>query len=258
MKGFMGEFLGTFIMVFIGLATVVNAAVIEVYTGLFQVAALWGLGLTVAIMITRSMSGAHLNPAVTVAFASCQGFSWKLVPGYIIAQCLGAFLAAAVVYLLFNNAITSYEIGHQMTRGDAETVRSAMVFGEYYPNPAADHVSLGRIGMREAALAEGLGTGFLTFIIFSLIRIKDLPSWLIPLLIGMTLTVLISLLAPLSMAGFNPARDFMPRLFSSFVGWERLPFTHNGMGWLVVYIIAPMVGAQLGGIASLLTRVNKD
>jgi len=59
--------------------------------------------------------------------------------------------------------------------------------------------------------------------------------------------MLISLLGPLTMACFNPARDFGPRLFSSFAGWRLVPFTANGMGWLTVYIIAPVLGGLAGG-----------
>jgi glycerol uptake facilitator protein len=65
--------------------------------------------------------------------------------------------------------------------------------------------------------------------------------------IGLTVTILISLLGPLTMACLNPARDLGPRLFSSLAGWRSIPFTANGLGWLNVYIIAPIVGGLLGG-----------
>ena len=67
------------------------------------------------------------------------------------------------------------------------------------------------------------------------------------LAIGLTVTMLISLLGPLTMAGLNPARDLGPRLFSSVAGWGEVPFTANGIGWLTVYVIAPICGAWVGG-----------
>ena len=66
-------------------------------------------------------------------------------------------------------------------------------------------------------------------------------------MIGLTVTVLISLLAPLTQAAFNPARDFGPRLFSSLAGWKEIPFTTNGQGWWLVYLLGPIAGGLLGG-----------
>ena len=247
MKDFLGELIGSFIMVFVGLATVVNAALIGSFSGLLQVAVLWGLGLVIAITISGPMSGAHLNPAITLAFARVTDFSWKKVPRYIIAQCLGSLIAAILVYILYSEAIYSYESLLDIERGSFESVRSAMVFGEYYPNPAmVEDSPLSSISILSAFLAEAIGTGILAYVIFTIIKLQDLPKWLIPILIGVTLTILISLFAPLSMAGFNPARDFMPRLLSVFLGWGTVPFMANGIGWLVVYILAPIIGAQIG------------
>jgi glycerol uptake facilitator protein len=76
---------------------------------------------------------------------------------------------------------------------------------------------------------------------------KDRPQILTAATIGLTITMLISLFGPLTMACFNPARDLGPRLFSSVAGWGAVPFTANGLGWLTVYIIAPIIGGLLGG-----------
>ena len=67
------------------------------------------------------------------------------------------------------------------------------------------------------------------------------------LLLALTVTLLISLLGPLTMACFNPARDFAPRLFSSLAGWGAVPFQVNGAGWFTVYVCAPLLGGLLGG-----------
>jgi glycerol uptake facilitator protein len=100
-----------------------------------------------------------------------------------------------------------------------------------------------------AFFVEALGTGILALVILGSVdqRNRSRPQILAPVTIGMTITILISLFGPLTMAAFNPARDLAPRLFSSLAGWGSLPFSVNGTGWLSVYVLAPMVGAVAGG-----------
>src|SRR5262249_33761899 len=100
-----------------------------------------------------------------------------------------------------------------------------------------------------AFAAEVIGTAILLLVIFCATddRNATRPQILTAATIGLTVTILISLLGPLTMACFNPARDFGPRVFSSLAGWHSLPFTVNGIGWLTVYIVAPIVGGLLGG-----------
>lgn len=261
-REFCGELLGTFLLVFFGLATVAAAVTLGVHVGLFQVAALWGLALIVAITVSAESSGAHLNPAMTLAFASVAGFSWRKVPGYVLGQCVGAFLAAALVYALFRGAIVSFEDSHHLIRGEAGSELSAMMFGEYFPNPAMalEMKQLEHVGFMEGFLSEGLGTALLAFVVFSVVgqRRDGVPSWLIPIVIGLGLTVIIAIFAPFSMGGFNPARDLMPRIVASLAGWGTHPFKHNGHGWLTVYILAPIVGAQVGALAAQLLCKGKN
>src|SRR3954463_16171452 len=93
-----GEVLGTFILVFFGCGSVATAVLTGAQVGIFQVAIVWGIGIATAIYLTGSISGAHLNPAVTVAFAAWTEFPWLRVPRYIAAQFLGAFAASAVLF----------------------------------------------------------------------------------------------------------------------------------------------------------------
>jgi glycerol uptake facilitator protein len=263
-RWFSGELIGTFLLVFFGCGSVATAVALEAPVGLFQIAIVWGLGLSTAIFVTAKASGAHLNPAITLAFAFVRDFPKRRIPGYLFAQFLGAFAAAAMVYALFGGAITKFEQANGITRGEPGSEASAMIFGEYYPNPGGKPLTdMARqtVPQWRAALAEFFGTALLALAIFGFTaRENDRgPGQMTPLAIGFTLTTLICIFAPLTMAGFNPARDLAPRLFSSLAGWDSHPFQVNGIGWLTVYIVSPCIGAIVGAsIADALYRPTKE
>ena len=251
-KWFTGEFFGTFLLVFFGCGSVCAAVLTGAQAGIFQVAIVWGLGITTAIYLTAALSGAHLNPAVTVSMAVWSDFPKSKVIPYIVAQMAGAFVAAAVVYFVFSDALTVFERTNGIERGQPGSEASAMVFGEYYPSPGGRPFTMEtrkRMTTFRAFGTEVIGTAVLLVVIFCVTdeRNKARPQILTAATIGLTVTLLISLLGPLTMACFNPARDFAPRVFSSFAGWGRVPFEANGMGWLTVYIVAPTLGGLLGG-----------
>jgi glycerol uptake facilitator protein len=251
-KWAIGEFFGTFLLVFFGCGSVCTAVTTGAQVGVFQVAIVWGLGIATAIYLTGSLSSAHLNPAVTIASAVWSRFPKRLVLPYIVVQMIGAFAAAALLYSIFSGVITSYEAKHGITRGAAGSEASAMVFGEYFPNPRGKPLTEEkRLTMSAGAAfgAEVVGTAILVLVIFCATdeRNATRPQILTAATIGLTVTLLISLFGPLTMACLNPARDLAPRIFSSVAGWNKVPFQVNGLGWLTVYIIAPIVGGLLGG-----------
>ena len=249
---FIGEFVGTLLLVFFGCGSVCAALTTGAQVGVFQVAIVWGLGIATAIYLTGSLSGAHLNPAVTVSLAVWGDFQRSRVLPYIAVQMLGAFSAAVVIYLIFGDAIRSYENQHDILRGQPGSEATAMVFGEFFPSPGGRPLTEAHRELMShvrAFGAEVIGTAVLLLVIFCVSdqRNKTRPQILTAASIGLTVTLLISLLGPLTMACFNPARDFGPRLFSAIAGWKSVPFTANGLGWFTVYIIAPMIGGLLGG-----------
>jgi glycerol uptake facilitator protein len=248
-----GEFFGTFLLVFFGCGSVAAAVLTGAQVGIFQVAIVWGLGIATAIYLTGSLSGAHLNPAVSLALASAQGFPWRRVPGYVLMQFLGAFAASAVIYVSFAGPLRAFEASHAIFRGSPGSEASAMIFGEFFPNPGGrpfDARSAGLISPATAFLVEALGTGILALVILCTTHPRNAsrPGVLTAASIGLTITLLISLFGPLTMAGFNPARDLAPRLFSALAGWGPMVFRVNGSGWLTVYILAPIVGGQAGAL----------
>lgn len=247
-----GEFLGTGLLVFFGCGSVAAATLLGAQVGVFQVAIVWGLGIALAIHLAGSLSGAHLNPAVTLALASHGTFPWRRAPAYVVVQLLGAFAASALLYLIYGGALEAYEAKHAILRGAPGSEATAMIFGEYFPNPGGrplDAAARATLSPLRAFGIEVAGTAVLVFVVLGLTHPKNasrpgLPAT--PLLIGLTVTLLISLLGPLTMCCLNPARDLGPRLFSALVGWGSVPFTANGLGWLTVYVLAPLLGGQLG------------
>lgn len=237
---------------FFGCGTVAAAVLTGAQVGVFQIAIVWGLGVAIAIHLTSSLSGAHLNPAVTLAMAAWRKFPLKQIAPYIVLQMLGSFAAAAVVYVIFRDAFSAYEMAHGVARGSAGSEATAMVFGEFFPSPggrALTEEARGMMSHGAAFAAEVIGTSVLALVIFCCTdeRNEARPQLLTASLIGLTVTMLISILGPLTMACFNPARDLAPRVFSALAGWGSVPFETNGLGWLTVYVVAPIVGAQLGG-----------
>lgn len=239
-----GEFLGVFLLVFIGTSSVAAAVLFNAFSGLVQVAFIWGIGVILAIYATRHLSCAHLNPAVTVGMVLAGRMEPRLLPWYLASQLVGGIAAGCVVLLLFGSAISQYETANAIIRGAPESVRTAMMFGEYFPNPGMAPAWL-KISIAQAMCAEAIGTFLLVIFIFSLTEGCNVgrPSeGVSPVFIGGAVTVIISIVAPLTQAGLNPARDFGPRLVAYLAGWGTVAIPGPQGGFFSVYILAPMIG----------------
>lgn len=132
----MAECIGTFLIVQLGTGSVMSAIFTESLVGLFQIAAVWMIAVTIAISATASISGAHLNPAISLAFAlirPSKSFDWKKVLPYSLSQLLGAIVASGVNLALYASTIESFEKANQIVRASTATGSlSAMAFGEYF------------------------------------------------------------------------------------------------------------------------------
>jgi len=248
-----GEYVGTFILVFFGVGAVNAAVVTGAQAGLWQVAVVWAFGVSLGIYTAGSLSGAHINPAITAAFAIFDRFPWRNVIPYWMAQTAGAATASLVLYVMFSDAIIEFERLHGLLRGGPGSELSAMVFGEYFPNPAIFGTAEDAwrvVSMRTAFIAEVVGTAMLALLVFSLTSDRNPsrpPSAAAAVLIGVGVAAIISVVAPLTQAALNPARDFGPRLVSYFLGWEEIAIPGPRGGWFLVYIAGPVVGAIIGG-----------
>ena len=256
------EVIGTWLLVFAGTAVVAAAALTGAQVGLWQVAVGVALGVALAIYLTAAISGAHLNPAVSLAFAIFRPleFPRRLLVPYWISQLLGAALAGVSVLLLYGSFIRRFEVEQGISRGEPGSQLSAMMFGEYFPNPGlagTGEAAAVLVSPWAAAAVEAVGTGILVLVIFGLTdrRNTALPAkYLAPALIGLTVGLLISMLAPLTQGGWNPARDFGPRLVAFFAGWGEMAIPGPSGGFWA-YIVGPLMGGPVGaGVYHFLLR----
>lgn len=228
MKAILGECIGTFFLVFLGCGSVAYSIFIEPLS-LYTIAAVWGVAVCGGIFISAPYSKSHLNPAVSLAFVVDRSLDRKELPRYLLGQLTGALLAGLSLALLFGLD----KVGQGVT--------NAMYLGEYYPNPG--NANLNDLGLSTAFGLEMVGALLLMVGIYLVLRFSSPETkYLDPVLIGAVVSVLIIFIAPYTQCGINPARDFGPRLVSFLCGYDQA-FSYNGMGWLIVYILAPIAGA---------------
>jgi len=244
---FIGETLGTFVLVLFGCGSVAVSTLFGAHQGLMQIALAWGIGVTLAIYLTRHISCAHLNPAVSLAMVISTRMPLRKLSTYVLGQFMGAFLAGLTIYMFFAPSISNYENIHGIVRGTAESISTAKMFGEFYTSPG----SLAIVSMPLAAGAEAFGTFILLLLIFALTEgcnVGRPDNALAPLFIGLTVSSIICLIAPLTQAGLNPARDFGPRMVAWIFGWGKAAFPDQSGGFFLVYVLAPIIGGAAASI----------
>lgn len=244
------EFLGTALLIFFGVGCVAALKLAGASFGQWEISIIWGLGVAMAIYLTAAISGAHLNPAVTIALWLFACFDRSKVIPYILAQIAGAFCAAALVFGLYYNLFIDFEQTHQIARGSVESLNLAGIFSTY-PNP---HISV-----FQTFLVEMVITAILMCLILALTDDGNgIPRGpLAPLLIGILIAVIGGSMGPLTGFALNPARDFGPKLFAYFAGWGEIAFTGGrDIPYFLVPILGPIVGALVGafGYRALIGR----
>ncbi|HEY5822639.1 MAG TPA: MIP/aquaporin family protein [Propionibacteriaceae bacterium] len=233
----LAEFFGTAILILFGVGVVAQVVTQgENDFGDHNAIALgWGLGVTLGIYVAARLSGAHLNPAVSIALALFRGFEWAKVAPYAIAQFLGAFVAALLVRWNYSEAIAAIDPGH--------TIATQGIFSTLPGNGALPITTM------EAFRDQVIGTAILVFVIFAITDLKNTSpaANLAPLIIGLLVVGLG--IAWGSVAGYaiNPARDFGPRVAEFITGYGGAMRDQNGSLYFWVPIVAPVVGAVIGG-----------
>ncbi|KAB0548585.1 aquaporin [Pseudomonas argentinensis] len=236
----MAEFLGTALLIFFGTGCVAALKVAGASFGLWEISIIWGVGVSMAIYLTAGVSGAHLNPAVSIALCLFAGFEKRKLPFYILAQVAGAFCAALLVYSLYSGLFLEFEQTNQMIRGSEASLELAAIFSTF-PNPV--------LSTGQAFMVEVVITAVLMGVIMALTDDNNgLPRGpMAPLLIGLLIAVIGSSMGPLTGFAMNPARDFGPKLMTFIMGWGEISLTGGrDIPYFLVPIFAPILGACLG------------
>jgi glycerol uptake facilitator len=232
----LAEFLGTMVLILFGNGVVAMVVLFghgvpgEIVNGGFtNITLAWGLAVTMGVYVAGKISGAHLNPAVTIAVAAFRGFPWSKVIPYSIAQIAGAFVAAAVVFWNYHPAFL---------RADPQLDHTAGVFTTF---PAFPEI------LSAGLLDQIIGTALLLMMIFAITDERNQPpAILTPLMIGLVVVVVGMSFGGMHGYAINPARDFGPRLLTAVAGFKNNGLT-DGPPVFWVPIVGPIVGGLIGG-----------
>lgn len=224
MLPYIAEFLGTMLLILLGDGVVANVTLNKSGmkgAGSIQITLAWGLAVMLPAFIFGVASGAHFNPALTIALAADGSISWSVVPGYIIAQFAGAFVGAVLVYLLFKAQFDATE--------DAGTK-----LGVFSTSPSVPNTAL-------KLLSEIIGTFVLVF------AIKGIPTG-VPVGVSNLLVFGIIVSIGMSLGGLtgyaiNPARDLGPRLAHAILPIKKKGSSNWGYGLITLF--GPIIGALL-------------
>jgi glycerol uptake facilitator protein len=236
---FIAEFLGTMVLILFGCGSVAMVALFatapdmpgEVVKGGYTNIVLgWGLAVTMGIYISGTISGAHLNPAVTLAFATTGRFPWAKSLHYIIAQLLGAFAGAALVYAVYRS---------KWLLIDPDFESTAKIFATFPEVP----------GFLSGWLDQIVGTALLVGLILAVVDKFNAPpgSNLAPLVIGLIVVAIGISFGGMHGYAINPARDLGPRLFAVAAGFKNNGLT-DGTGVWLVPVFCPLIGGVIGAL----------
>jgi glycerol uptake facilitator protein len=227
------EFAGTMILILFGVGVV--AQVVAGGIGDHDsIAWAWGLGVVLGVYVAARISGAHLNPAVTLTLAVFRGFSWSKVLPYAVAQTLGAFVAALLVRWNYSEVIGAFDPGH--------TIKSQGIFSTLPGNGALP------VGTWGAFRDQIIGTALLLFLILAItdLRSTSPAANLAPFIIGLIVVAIGFAWGTDAGYAINPARDFGPRLASYLTGYGSAWRDQYGNFYFWVPIIGPLIGGLVG------------
>jgi MIP family channel proteins len=236
----LAEFFGTFILIVFGIGVVAQVVLSKGAAGsTLSINIAWGLAVTMGCYVAAGVTGAHLNPAVTLALAVHRRFPWHKVLPYSLAQLAGAFIASAIVFMTYHEALNAFDSGVRQVVGPQGT---AGIWATY-PQP---FLSVFPGGFMD----QVVGTALLVGVIFAITdtRNSPAPAGLAPVVVGLLVLLIGATYGFNSGYAINPARDLGPRLFTFVAGWGGDVF-RAGNGWWWVPIVAPCVGGVAGGWA---------
>jgi len=243
MKGVIGEIFGTCILIILGDGVVANVGLAPRLASAGYdwntIVIGWAMAVLVAVYVSGGVSGAHLNPAVTIAMAVKRGFPWKDVVPYIVAQVVGAFLGALVVFLVYYQGLAAAGMPNIWCTGPGST------FAGSFWGAVGDKGAGTAYSDWNALIAEIVGTAVL---LWGILASGDAKNMGLKDNLGVFVVALTVLAVGISLGGpsgyaINPARDFGPRLFGALVGTKDL---FSGIYWLLCPVIGPIIGGVVG------------
>ncbi|PSR26551.1 MAG: aquaporin [Sulfobacillus thermosulfidooxidans] len=248
----LAEYLGTLVLLAFGAGSVAVAVVGLTMSGrtivIFQGAGGWllitwgwAMAVVMGVYVAGGVTGAHINPAVTLAMALRKVFPWKKVIPYWIAQTLGAFSGAAIVYIDYYKAINAWNIAHHVvSRASSGGLTTFSIFATF---PAAYFHNQ----LFGPFFDQVIGTFFLILFVLAITDSKNLgvQGNMGPFIVGMAVAAIGMSFGVDAGYAINPARDFGPRLFTWLMGWGRNAFP-GPYGYWWVPIAGPLVGSVIG------------
>jgi MIP family channel proteins len=240
MRELLAEFFGTFILIMFGVGVVAQVVLSKHTAGdTLSINIAWGLAVAMGCYVSAGVTGAHLNPAVTLSLAVHRRFPWDKVLPYSVAQIAGAFAASAVVFATYHEALNAFDGGVRQVLGAQGT---AGIWATY-PQPFLSTFPGGVID-------QVVGTALLVGVILGITdrRNSPAPAGLVPVIVGLLVVAIGAAFGFNAGYAINPARDFGPRLFTFVAGWGGDVF-RAGNNWWWVPIVAPCVGGVIGGWA---------
>ncbi len=236
------ELLGTMVLILFGVGVVAQVVTSDNAFGNHNAIAWgWGFGVTFGVYTAARISGAHLNPAVSVALATFAGFPWRKVAPFIVAQTVGAFIGALLVRWVYADAIAAIDPGH--------TIATQGIFSTLPGNGTLD------VSTSTAFLDQVVGTAILLFLILAVTdQRNDAPvAWMAPFIVGLIVVAIGMAWGTNAGYAINPARDFGPRLASFVTGYGGAWRDQTGSLYFWVPIVGPLIGGPLGaGLYKLL------
>ncbi|MEO1999794.1 MAG: MIP family channel protein [Planctomycetaceae bacterium] len=247
------EFLGTLVLMTFGTAVVAQVVLGDGKNGDYLSINLgWGLAVTLGVYAAGGVSGAHLNPAVTLTLAVMRGFPWNKVLPFILVQFAAAFVASVLVYATYHEALDNFDGGQRQVSADDGPRPTAGIWATS-PQPYLSNVP-------GALVDQIVGTAMLLLMIFALSDQHNLapPANLAPLLVGATVFMIGMTFGLNCGYAINPARDLGPRLFLAVGGWGSRVFTADNY-YFWVPVVGPCIGGLIGGLVYdvLVTRLHK-
>jgi MIP family channel proteins len=233
----LAEFLGTLVLLVFGLGVVAQTVLSRQTAGsMLSINICWGIAVMMGCYVAAGVTGAHLNPAVTIGLAVHRRFPWSKVAAYTLAQTIAALVASAIVFASYHDSLTAFDGGVRHVVGELGT---AGIFATY-PQPFTS-IPIG-------FLNEAVGTGLLMGVILAVTdtRNSPAPAGLAPVIVGLLVVAIGASFGFNTGYAINPARDFGPRLFTAVAGWGSGVFTAANSWWWVP-IVAPCLGAVAGG-----------